>query len=193
MSPDFRQIRSREALQQALLSLILEVKYDSISIADIALRARVARKTFYAHYSDKDSLLIDCVKPKMMVLMEGVSNTNINSLLADEKPASYPAFKFVQENAQFFRNVLGENGSAGFYSFILEFLTLSSFQMHKNLWQAAKKTSIEPLLIAHFLAGALLNSIIWWLKHDCQPSAEIMAYSFSNLAAPGAIEVLGLD
>jgi len=193
MKTDLREVRTRHALQQSLMSLVLESGYEPITVSDIASRAGVARKTFYAHYPDKDALLIDCITPQLTTLLQSISNTDVNSLLVDNKPASYSAFKYVQENAAFFRAMLSDHGSAGFYSYILKIMTQSSYQMHQAIWQTVPNPSVDPQLIAHFLAGALLNCIIWWLNHDCNPSAESMAYTFSRLAAPGTIDVLGLD
>jgi AcrR family transcriptional regulator len=161
--------------------------------ADISGRARVARKTFYAHYADKDALLIDCIEPLLVTLAESISNTDVETLLADNKPLSYPAFKHVQEHAAFYRAMLSEHGSARFILYLLDFITHNSYERHQILWQTAPQITVEPMLIAHFLAGALLNTIIWWLKQDCQPAAETMAYTFSQFAAPGSLAALGLD
>lgn len=190
---DPRQERSRQILRDALIELVAEMPYDAITITDISQRARVARKTFYAHYEDKDALLLDCVAPLLHSLAAGIPNTDVHTLLADDKPLSYPAFKHVQEHAAFYRALLSEHGSARFIVYLLDFLTRNSYERHQFLWQAAPRITVEPMLIAHFLAGALLNSIRWWLEQDCQPSAETMAYSFSQLAAPGALAALGLD
>lgn len=190
---DLRQRRTREALQQALVSLIQETDFASISVAGIASRAGVARKTFYAHYQDKDALLIDFVEPHLKNLVQGISNTNPDTLLADNKPASYPAFKHIQENAALYRVMLSRRGSAGFMMYILEFMTHASYEQHEAIWKVASQSTVEPIVIAHFLAGALFNILIWWLKQDCRPPAEMMAYTFSRLAAPGILETLGLD
>lgn len=193
MQPDPRQERTRQILRDALIALVSAMPYDAITITDITARARVARKTFYAHYTDKDVLLIDCIEPLLVNLAESLSNTDPETLLGDNKPVSYPAFKHVQEHAAFYRAMLSEHGSARFILYLLEFMTRTSYERHQFLWQAAPRITVEPMLIAHFLAGALLNTISWWLKQDCQPSAETMAYMFSQLAAPGPLAALGLD
>jgi AcrR family transcriptional regulator len=190
---DPRQERTRQILREALFALVAEVQYDAITITDITGRARVARKTFYAHYADKDALLIDCIEPLLVTLSGSISNTDPETLLADNKPVSYPAFRHVQEHAAFYRAMLSEHGSARFILYLLEFMTRNSYERHEALWQNAPRVTVEPMLIAHFLAGALLNTIIWWLKQDCQPAAETMAYMFSQLAAPGPLAALGLD
>lgn len=54
---DRRVQRTQRLLHQALTSLILEKKYDAITVRDILDRADAGRSTFYLHYRDKDELL----------------------------------------------------------------------------------------------------------------------------------------
>jgi AcrR family transcriptional regulator len=55
--PDPRVKRTRELLQQALMDLIREKSFPSITVQDIAEKATVNRVTFYAHFVDKYALL----------------------------------------------------------------------------------------------------------------------------------------
>ena len=50
--------RTRELLHGALASLIHEKSYDAIVVKEILGRANVGRSTFYAHFRDKDELLV---------------------------------------------------------------------------------------------------------------------------------------
>lgn len=190
---DPRQERTRQILREALLALLRDLPFETITIADIAARARVARKTVYAHYADKHALLIDCMEPLLGALAQRVSGIDAETLLADNKPLSYPVFAHVEEHAAFYRAVLNEQGSARFILYLLDFMTRSSYDRHAAIREVAPRITVDPVLIAHFLAGALLNTIIWWLKHDCQPAAETMAYTFSQLAAPGVLAAVGLE
>src|SRR5687767_2937303 len=56
---DRRIQRTCQALRAALLELIKEKGYDSISIEEITERANVGRATFYLHYKDKEDLLLE--------------------------------------------------------------------------------------------------------------------------------------
>ena len=56
-SIDPRVKRTRKLLQQALMDLLQEQNFASISILDITERATVNRATFYAHFPDKYELL----------------------------------------------------------------------------------------------------------------------------------------
>jgi AcrR family transcriptional regulator len=54
---DRRAARTRNALHQALISLIQRKGYEVTTIQDIVDEADVGRSTFYAHYTGKDDLL----------------------------------------------------------------------------------------------------------------------------------------
>jgi AcrR family transcriptional regulator len=55
---DRRVQRTRRLLHEALIFLILEKKYESITVQEILDRADVGRSTFYLHFRDKDELLV---------------------------------------------------------------------------------------------------------------------------------------
>ncbi|MFI1461488.1 TetR/AcrR family transcriptional regulator [Nocardia carnea] len=57
-TPDRRVRRTRETLHRALIELMMERAYDRISVSDVIARADIGRSTFYAHYRDKDDLLV---------------------------------------------------------------------------------------------------------------------------------------
>jgi AcrR family transcriptional regulator len=54
---DPRVTRTRKLIRDALVSLLAEKNFESISVQDIAGRATVNRATFYAHFNDKFALL----------------------------------------------------------------------------------------------------------------------------------------
>src|SRR4030095_5089275 len=55
---DARVRRTRDALGDALVALMQEKPFESITVQDVLDRAQVGRSTFYSHYSDKDDLLM---------------------------------------------------------------------------------------------------------------------------------------
>ena len=53
---DRRVDRTVTALRKALIDLILEKHYDSITVQDIIDRANIGRSTFYTHFVGKEDL-----------------------------------------------------------------------------------------------------------------------------------------
>ena len=72
---DRRSRRTRQALHQALIRLIVERGYDEITVGDIADAADSGRSTFYAHFTDKDDLLRSAGDYLKRVLVAGVTIT----------------------------------------------------------------------------------------------------------------------
>ena len=56
--PDRRVRRTQKSLHQALIALLLEKNYDTITVQEVLDRADVGRSTFYAHFQSKDELLM---------------------------------------------------------------------------------------------------------------------------------------
>src|SRR4026207_1338777 len=54
---DRRAQRARRLASRALIRLMLEKRYNDITVQDIIDRANIGRSTFYAHYLDKEDLL----------------------------------------------------------------------------------------------------------------------------------------
>lgn len=55
---DRRVQKSKKLLSDALVSLILEKGYEEVTIQDILDRANIGRSTFYAHFENKEQLLL---------------------------------------------------------------------------------------------------------------------------------------
>jgi AcrR family transcriptional regulator len=53
---DRRAARSRRAMHDALMSLILRKGYEAVTVQDIVDEADVGRSTFYSHYTGKEDL-----------------------------------------------------------------------------------------------------------------------------------------
>src|SRR5215470_10411838 len=59
---DPRIRRTREVLGDALIGLIQEKSFDTITVQHVLDRAGVSRSTFYQHYLDKEDLFISDVE-----------------------------------------------------------------------------------------------------------------------------------
>ena len=56
--PDRRVRRTRDALGDALVALMQEMPFESITVQQILDRAEIGRSTFYSHYLDKNDLFL---------------------------------------------------------------------------------------------------------------------------------------
>ncbi len=66
---DARQVRSRKALNTALLSLLAERPFDELTIREITAEAGTGYATFFRHFATKEALLSDLASEPIDALL----------------------------------------------------------------------------------------------------------------------------
>ena len=157
---DARVRRTRDALGDALVALMQEKPFDTITVQDVLDRAHVSRSTFYSHYSDKDDLLMsdadDFFERMSMAL----------SAHGDKSDRVFPVQEFFTHIAdvQPFYKALVKSGQ---FQENME-LARGHFArgIERRLSELPRGQSIpasERSAIAFTHAGALLSLLSWWL------------------------------
>ena len=83
---DRRVGRTRRLMHEALMALIVEKGYETVTVQDILDRADVGRSTFYAHYRDKDELLLSSFEHLRTLLASRFAIHSSRSLKAGIAP-----------------------------------------------------------------------------------------------------------
>lgn len=182
MKPDRRVHRTRQLLHDALLDLIMERGYTPISIQDVLDRAGVARSTFYAHFRDKDDLLLNGFQA-MRDAMPG----NLFATPAKDD-ARYPAFgrmlfRHVEENHALARAFVGTDAGQVVMSNLRNLLvadTRNWVRQHLDL-----PAGTEGECVVQYLVGALFGLLTWWVDHDFPCSADDLAGRYQKLVESG--------
>jgi AcrR family transcriptional regulator len=181
MKTDRRIDKTQQALRDAMSVLIEQKPYAQITVKDLVDQANVARSSFYAHFKDKDDLLLSGFK------MIGINSTE--DIIVDTDNHSYPNFAIV-----LFR------GAEQWPSMSRAFLTLdagtvASHHMRNMLiiqirdWIKRHGATDAPALdleaIVHYLTSALLGLLTWWVNNDFPYTAQVMSDKFNQLAVDG--------
>jgi len=164
-SEDRRVQRSRKALTDACMALVIERPYDEITVADIAEKAGVGRSTFYEHYPNKDELL-------------RASLIGAFTALADMTTAAHDPERLTGWMEGFWKNrrvgraMLG--GQARTY-LVRNLAALIDLRLGKGLAAPAK-------LVAYQMAEAHLGLIHAWQSGLAAYSPEAMAQHLHRTA-----------
>jgi AcrR family transcriptional regulator len=203
---DRRIQRTRQALRKALLELITDKEYDSISVEEITQRANIGRATFYVHYKDKEDLLVDefneIVNERARTISEipfsawlpGLENPDPKT---ENKPAPplLMAFQHVANHADIYRILLQNEKSDRIFERIRKIImeAITDFMQRKAKSDPIPILSEVPIeLLAAYFSGALLSCVDWWLEQELSYTPEEMTLMFQRLFFPGARKILGV-
>jgi len=176
---DLRVLRTRKALQTAMIELTIEKGFSALTVRDIAKRAMVNRTTFYRHYLDKYDLLDQYMEGIYQMLESSEEPELMVEKLAaeDNEPLErlVEMFQQVQERAEFFRMMLGPKGDSRFTQKIREYVEK---RLRRLLPQElpANIPNAPPLdMVLKYVSSASVGTLHWWLENDTAHSAEQMA------------------
>jgi AcrR family transcriptional regulator len=165
-----------------MVDLILEKGYDAVSVSEITDRAELGRATFYLHYKDKDDLLIETINDIVQDFIDKIADLQDMTIDQGEEAIIRDVFLFTKEHPNLFRVIMRGHGmytaTLKLQSVIAEFI-----YNHVQKWIASQHLQVKiPLdILSNFYAGAMLNSIFWWLENDTGYSAEEMAENYNKL------------
>ncbi len=179
---DARVRRTRDALGDALIALMQEKAFETITIQDVLDRAHVSRSTFYTHYSDKDDLLMSDSEEFFEALSMALSAHD------DKSDRVFPVKEFFNHLAdvQPFYKALVKSGK---FQENME-LARGHFArgIERRLSELPRAKSIpagERSAIAFTHAGALLSLLTWWLDRGMREPPEQMDELFHRMVWNG--------
>jgi len=173
---DRRSQRTRHLLSAALVSLIREKGYDSITVSDIIQRANVGRSTFYAHYHDKDDLFVGEMDRVIEVLSQRIPSQDMLFF------PSLGLFRHVGEEYELYKALVWTPGIDLLIKHMQKSLTQ---RIDQGLEKSGKKFDIPLPILANFIAGTFLTLLKWWLENKRIYSAEQMDTIFLKLILHG--------
>lgn len=180
---DLRQVKTRSALVSALLELLEEKPFRSLSVVDICQRAMVHRTTFYAHFEDRESLLQYTLTTLTQEFFQ--TNEEETDLLDAFLHSGRAALEFIQSRRNLY--AVGLRAESGTVAKVLE--NAFSALVCQRLESPELKESIaplEPAICAHFLAGGAVSIVHWWLEQDFPVPAETIMDHIRRLL-PGVL------
>ena len=202
--PDRRTYRTRRNLKEALLALVLEKGYETVSVQEITHKADISRTTFYLHYRHKEQLLLECVDGMVNDLIQQITQIPLTAWgrdgLGDSSidPSNTPVlliFEHAAEHASLYRVILRVEGAYQALERLEEIISSTAASTLKEITdqggvQLPPQVPLE--VFSHYFAAALLGMITWWLENDMPYPPAQMATSFQKMFFFGAYQVLGV-
>lgn len=175
-SDDRRVQRTRRALREALIELILERGWDDVSVQHVCDRANIGRSTFYTHFADKEELLIGSLDDLRKGLRE------LAQIEASGRPLGFVrgVIEHAEEQRRLFRAVIGKRSG---HAVQQRFRHMLVELVHEDL-SAIVASGPHLDATARYLAGALMETLIWWLDTRNGFQAADVEKLFTQLTTP---------
>ena len=181
MTNDKRIKRTRQLLRQSLLDLLREKRFDEISVQDIIDQAGVARSTFYAHYIDKEDLLVGS---------QGVFAREMERNPEFRKLHNTKCEGII--STCFWQNILAHRA---IFDLIARdpamdvtmkdlYVKLQALIRQKLQSKQSEVAVIPPSLVVEQLAGSIITLVKWWVKEGMTHSPEQMHEIFRQISFP---------
>lgn len=179
---DRRVARTRASLQDALVALIPEQGYASITVEDICARANIGRSTFYAHYPDKDALRAATIEAHLHSLTRPHETPSAEVPHERLFAFSRPMFEHAQA-ARALHTALFADGGDAMHDEVRERIRRSIREELSR--RPAHGNAIPAEFIVRFVAGAFVSVLGWWLAEGRAISAAEADRMFLRLVQSG--------
>jgi AcrR family transcriptional regulator len=187
---DRRSQRTRRLLGAAFVALLAEKRYDAITVQDVIERANVGRTTYYAHFQDKEALLLSEIE-RVVHLLE-------HQALAAGEPEqpllpSLALFHHVRTFQPVYQTLAWARGSDLIFKKIQAQVAGSIEQRLASLVRPGQAPAVPLPVVAHFVAGTFLTLLKWWMDGKMVYAPEQVDAMFWRLIKPSVQSVLGFE
>lgn len=185
---DRRANRTRRSLSEALIALIREKRWDTITVQHVIDRANVGRSTFYAHYRDKEDLLRSAFEEFLGAFGSHIRWENLES---GRVLPVLELFTHLQDEFHHFYRALARSRKTDLFFKIGPALMAKGIEQSLTVWLADKPQPPVPApVLSNYLASGILSMLKWWLDQNMPYPPERMDQIFHELVMPGLCSVL---
>ncbi len=165
---DKRVQRSKQAITNALFTLLEQKKYDQIFIKDIIEEAGYSRGTFYAQYNQKDDLLSENVKFLIDEMIKAYRSPYVDKefiIINESKPLNL--LNHFKQYGKYYRILLGNNVNLDFRQIITTlFIDLAIGEFEYIPPTDGRNQENNILLLNQSLAYGAVGIILEWIRND---------------------------
>lgn len=164
---DRRTLRTRRALNEAFLRLLVEKGFDKLSVLEVCERADVGRSTFYTYFQSKEELLDgglgdlrDELRRQAAARMRDV----------EVLPFARGLIDHIQEQRRLFRAIVGRRSGvvvqARFRKMVHELVAEDLARFRYPDWRGDAAS--------HYVTGAVVQVLAWWVDARSSIAADVI-------------------
>lgn len=174
---DRRIIKTREAINKALIELMSEKSFENITINDISERANLNRGTLYLHYTDKYDLLDKCIKDHLSHMLNFCMLSKPGEVL-DVLKSPLPLFQYFEEHYSFYSSMLTNKGLTCFQEQLIQ-MVKSGIKERLQIGEINPEDNKE--VVVQYMASAFVGVVEWWITNNMPVAPQMMAQQLGDI------------
>lgn len=172
---DLRVVKTKQALHNALMTLLSQKPLETISIAEICRVANINRGTFYLHYEQKEGLFEEYFQEIMEDLYNSYEEPYRAVTTLDKNqldPNTIRIFHHIERFKMFYRIVFSKNVPLTYYYMLFDGI----YSLLKRDITAQHKLHDEIAIdyYSAYQANAIIGLIIQWYRNDFADSVSTL-------------------
>ena len=184
-----RVARTKAAIEDAFVQLVLERGYERVAVENISDRADLARATFYAHYPNKEAVLLSVSSRLVEDLMQRIAYQG-GPWNVVRRDAIQTAFRHAAEQPDLYRACMSDARTRQAYLSILSRYAEQNFR--DRLSALGKQPRVPVPVMARAFVGAQVGILEAWLAGELDGDAEQLASMALDLFIAGGAWANGL-
>ena len=179
---DRRIQKTKTAIREAYISLLMEKKNLKMTVTELARRADIDRKTFYLHYDTTDDVLKEYHEELIQKLLKILKEQNFFTQHFDIARFYSAINQVIDEHINLFRHVATMDGADWFWKQSQETLIAGICEMYQE------KTTIsaqELSLYSRFILTGTLEIYQQWLRGNLSLSLPELGRMTTEVALHG--------
>jgi AcrR family transcriptional regulator len=173
-----RAHRTRYSVGDALVSLMRERPYQSITVEDVLSRADISRSTFYSHFDGKDDALTS-------------HYARFFDFIADQcmqagriAPVEFMLAHLADARFRDFYKALGHTGKMSELRADAVDRLAPKFESELVRLARGREHRVPLGVLARFVASSFMDLIDWWVENDAPYTPKEMEEMFERLIRP---------
>lgn len=180
--PDRRTLKSRQFIHEALFSLMQEKAYNKITIQDIIDRANVGRSTFYAHFEDKEALLLSSIEHLFSALKQYVKSY---TELGDTRLIPIvELFEHIKENSRLIKGLLKAKSAELFFEKAQAYWNQEIKEYLYSRLPEGSEPKVPVEILTNHISSTLIFLLKWWVSNKMSYTPQQMDRYFQELINP---------
>ncbi|MEH7344038.1 TetR/AcrR family transcriptional regulator [Bacillus sp. JJ1532] len=178
-----RQNRTKEHLKQAMIELIKEKGYHSVSVKNIVDFAAYNRSTFYVHYLDKIEIAEDLLISMLQGLEDSVGKPYVTGQKVYTAKLNEPSFNivsYIYKNQHFFELINYDDTLPGLHTRFPQ--TILKIYNEQFIFETINNIPVNMDYFKRYTAYGFYGLIKNWIQNGFKESQEKFIEEVINLS-----------